>query len=225
MQPRANTRRRGIVYGINWLDPASGTIELAYVGKTRQRLRSREAQHRDDQPWSDLIVGDAYVLAEGPWTDAELDAVEEEFIKERRPPFNYEHNLDNPHRVPIPVARRQRWERDDEAGRPRWVKPDERAEQANRLHRPVGGTLVEGRSRLWWVTAAAWAGGWFLLAVMLWHAAAGLSVTGRWWTAALTPGLALAVETWRGPQLRRWLAPRVRQWLARLGRRIRRWLK
>jgi hypothetical protein len=116
-------RRRGVVYGIRTLDPENGAIVLGYVGQTFQALADREAQHREDQPWSDLIVDEAFVIACGWWTCAEIDAAEALYIRALRPTYNFEHNLDNPQRVPIWVARQQREQRDAVAGRAPWVPP------------------------------------------------------------------------------------------------------
>ncbi len=115
-------RRPGVVYGIRTHDPATGSTVLGYVGQTFQPLPAREAQHRAEQPWSDLIV-DVFVIARGRWTTAEIDAVEADRIRVLRPVYNHDHNLNNSGRVPIWLARRQRAERDRVAGRARWVPP------------------------------------------------------------------------------------------------------
>lgn len=108
----SQVRRRGIVYGINAVHPTVGGVVVGYVGQTVQVLRAREGQHRDDQPWSDLIVGDAYVVEEGWWTCDELTAREMWHIARLRPLYNYTGNLTNPDRIPIFEARRQRQARD-----------------------------------------------------------------------------------------------------------------
>ncbi|WP_051797277.1 hypothetical protein [Catenuloplanes japonicus] len=130
--------RRGIVYGITTLthecalamlrgEPITAGTEFGYAGKTRQRLAARERQHRDTQPWSDLIVGEAFVVEQGMWDEPELDARELAVIAGWRPRYNISGNWDNPGRVKPWDAVAQRHARDDAAGRPRWVPPVERA--------------------------------------------------------------------------------------------------
>jgi hypothetical protein len=136
---RASARRPGAVYGINLLDPATMTVRMDYVGQTRQRGRAREMQHRDDKPWEDLIVGSLVLLAEGVWTDAELDREEQQAIRRIRPRMNYEYNLHNPERIEIWRQQEQRWARDDAAGRPQWVPLDAR---------PLGGLLGQPVERV-----------------------------------------------------------------------------
>lgn len=125
-RPRTAVHRPGAVYGINLLDPATRAVRMDYVGQTRQKGRAREMQHRDDKPWEDLIVGSMVVLAEGVWTDTELDRQEQAAIRRIRPRMNYEHNLRNPERVEIWRQKELRWARDDAAGRPRWRPVEER---------------------------------------------------------------------------------------------------
>jgi hypothetical protein len=137
VRSRAGVRRPGAVYGINLLDPVTRMVRMDYVGQTRQKGRAREMQHRDSQPWEDLIVGSLLVLAEGMWTDAELDRQEQAAIRRVRPRMNYEHNLHNPQRIEIWRQREQRWARDDAAGRPRWV-PLENRQAGGLLGQPVG---------------------------------------------------------------------------------------
>jgi hypothetical protein len=79
--PRTATRRRGHIYGYLTLNPDDRTvIEFGYAGQSRQRRGRRDAQHRDCQPWEDLILGRPHVIADGWWTDDELDAIEQAVI-------------------------------------------------------------------------------------------------------------------------------------------------
>lgn len=113
------------MYGYRTLRPEANytTIELGYVGQTRQRLRSRDIQHREVQPFADIIVGEPYVIAQGMWTDAELDAAEQAAILRLRPRYNIDHNWGNPNRIQPWVAKQQRQGRDQAAGRVVWHPP------------------------------------------------------------------------------------------------------
>ncbi len=130
---RTAARYRGVVYGLDVLDHHTAqVVPNDYVGKTRQKGRARELQHRDTQPFADRIVGSARVLWEGMCTEAELDEMERRFIQRPgedpalRPRFNFVLNEDNPHRIPKWVQVEQRHQRDDAAGVPRWVPPAQR---------------------------------------------------------------------------------------------------
>lgn len=148
---RAGARRRGIVYGYRTLRPEDNyqSVELGYVGQTRQVLRARDGQHREVQPFSDIIVGDPFVLAEGLWTDGELDAAERAAIVQLRPRYNIEHNRANPGRIPPWIARRQRAARDAARGVPAWSPPV--AASAVRSWWPC---------RVWQLWVLAWLLGW-----------------------------------------------------------------
>ena len=141
-------RRPGWVYGILILDPVTREIRMDYVGKTRNPKR-REAEHREDQPFGDLIVGGLVIIEQGLWNDLELDDRETFHIHRALPRYNWQKNERNPHQIPKWVAREQRWARDRAAGRPLWVPPEERVAV------PVGtglGTL-SGRVSWWaWLT-------------------------------------------------------------------------
>ena len=130
---RTQRAYRGVVYGIDVLDHTTGQIvRNDYVGQTRQRGRAREMQHRDTQPWSDLIVGSPRVLWEGVCTDEQLDEMERRFIQdvEVRPRLNWKLNEDNPQHIPKWILIEQRHQRDDAEGRPRWVPAEERPRQS-----------------------------------------------------------------------------------------------
>lgn len=126
---RTPARYRGAVYGIDILDHETGqVVPNDYVGKTRQKGRARENQHRDTQPFSDRIVGSPRVLWEGICTEDELDEMERHFIQDVpvRPRMNWLMNEDNPHHIPKWVQIEQRHARDDAAGVPRWQPPEQR---------------------------------------------------------------------------------------------------
>ncbi|GAA0719746.1 hypothetical protein Drose_06045 [Dactylosporangium roseum] len=177
---RADVRRPGIVYGLNILDPVTGQVHADYVGQTRQQLLSRERQHRDERPFADLIVGDAFVVEQGSWTDAELDEREMFHIARLRPRMNHDGNLDNPARIPIWRQRQDRDVRDRAKGLPARQWPDPRPGPA-----PVPAVR---RSRLSprWRRRRSWAAGlvagWLVATVLLWWAdvtTAAVDVPGR----------------------------------------------
>lgn len=114
----------GIVYGIRTLDPTTlDRIELGYVGKTRQNLRTRETQHREDQPWEDIIVGSAHVIATGLWSDDDLDLTESWAIGLLAPRYNIDKNHNNANRIAPADAIEQRFARDRLRGVPLWMPP------------------------------------------------------------------------------------------------------
>ncbi len=181
---RAQARYRGVVYGIDLLEHASvmaGTPVIVpndYVGQTRQRGRGRENQHRDDKPWSDLIVGSPRVLWEGICTKDELDEMERRFIQDVpvRPRMNWRLNEDNPEQVPKWVQLEQRHQRDDARSVPRWVEPARRARQSLLDWEPpqparVGAVRRVSVPRKWrpvQVKVGLWSMSWFLIASAAW---------------------------------------------------------
>ncbi len=117
-------RREGIVYRFDTLDPASGAIECGYIGQTRRTLAQREAEHRGDKPWADLIVGQPRVIWAGEPTDEELDEIELRFIRELTPRYNIEGQKGARHAVPKWEQLDQRHDRDRALGRDLWVPVD-----------------------------------------------------------------------------------------------------
>jgi hypothetical protein len=108
------------LYRIYVLDPRTNytTTCLGYIGETAREPFIRFMEHLYDQPFGDTIVGKPQVdprafAGKGAVLTAERAAVEAE-----RPLYNYEWNQGNPDRIPIPVARRQREERDRARGVP-----------------------------------------------------------------------------------------------------------
>jgi hypothetical protein len=196
--PKPSTKRPGIVYAVDLIDHVTGEIRRAdYVGQTRQLLRSRAGQHRDDQPWSDLIVGDFYPVAQGTWTNAQLDAAEADMIDQLRPRMNYLLNEDNPERVPKWTQREQRWERDDAAGRPRWIHPDDRVDVPVPVVDRRGVVAPRWRLRWAWVaatwsasTAAIW------LCLTLAGLGAAMPLPAQAWLSVLVAGV--GVGRWQG---------------------------
>jgi hypothetical protein len=112
------------VYVADTLHPASGAVEVGYVGQTRRTLAEREAEHRGDKPWGDLIVGSFRIVWEGEPTDEELDEIERQFIRRLLPRYNVAGQIGMRHAVPKWEQVDARHRRDDELGRPRWVPID-----------------------------------------------------------------------------------------------------
>jgi hypothetical protein len=151
-----------------------GPPVVGYIGQTQQTVKQREGQHRDDKPFGDLIVGGSWVIEEGWWTEAELDARERHYIRRgvalmrggrpQRPIYNHDHNLGNRARVPIPRQVRQRQVRE-----PGWKPP--KPGRGLRVPRQRSGTIGWGRGPQmpkWKVRLLAVATQWLLTAVGLW---------------------------------------------------------
>jgi len=228
-RPRQQARYRGVVYGIDVIDHVTGEIvRNDYVGQTTQRGRGRENQHRDDQPWADLIVGSPRALWEGVCTDAELDEMERRFIQDVpvRPRLNWQLNEDNPHHIPKWVLVEQRHERDDREGRPRWVPPKQRTRDSllewGECPAPsVPRTRPPARAswRPWQQHVVGLGVAQVLLSVAGWIV---LAVKGMWvpeaWWAVPAAVLAVTVWAWLGFPVRR---QGRRKAVRRLKRRLR----
>jgi len=135
-------RRAGIVYAFECFNPESGAIECGYVGQTRRTLAEREAEHRGDKPWADLIVGSGRVVWTGEPTDEELDAIELRFIRTLSPRYNVDGQRGAPHAVPKWEQLDQRHARDRQLGRELWVPIDvyngeRRPERVQEWRRPA----------------------------------------------------------------------------------------
>ena len=187
--------RRSVVYGIPTLpvdqDPTSPTYGrvipgaapiVGYIGKSVQTVYQRQQQHRDTQSFADTICGGSWVIEEGWWTDAELSAREEWWIrngavlvrgqKPQRPVYNDKFNTGNPLRVEVGRAVEQRQIRE-----PGWVKPANGAPVPRQRTRGPGRDAVRAkrrRSRLRWtrrrIRAAVFAGVWVALFAGFWWA-------------------------------------------------------
>jgi hypothetical protein len=73
---------------------------LLYIGETGRLPFVRMLEHIYDQPWADEIG--SWVEDPRAWpSEASVLAAEEAAIRAELPRYNYEHNLGNPHRVPV----------------------------------------------------------------------------------------------------------------------------
>lgn len=210
---RTDTAYRGVVYGIDLLDHASVMADAPqivpddYVGKTRQRGRGRENQHRDDKPWSDLIVGSSHVLWEGICDEDELDQHERDLIREKRPRMNDKDNRWNRDRIEYEYQVAQRHERDRKFGRPLWQPPELRRRKSllewQTPDRPAHETAGRQKSKRrpfkrWQKYAIGWAITWPGSTLFGWVFAL-LEHWGGWeqtliGAASLLPGLLLLVR-------------------------------
>jgi hypothetical protein len=133
-------QRECALYRIYVLDPRTNykTICLGYIGETAREPFVRFLEHLYDQPFGDTIVGAPEVDPQRFTGKAEVLEAERLAVEAERPLYNHEWNLDNPDRIPIPVACRQRAERDRArggsgsaaAGRRRRAKPVPRSAPA-----------------------------------------------------------------------------------------------
>ncbi len=167
------------LYRIYGLDPRTGykTTTLIYIGETGREPFVRFVEHLYEQPFGDTIVGLPQVDPRVFGSKAQVWAAERAAIEAERPLYNYEWNLNNPRRIPIPVAREQRWARDRAAGRPQW-QPGERTQQ-------TGGRVSMSQS--WRHARARWSRQRIRRATRL----------SRWALAAAVWLVAFGLVTWR----------------------------
>ncbi len=215
---RTDTKYRGVIYGFDLLDHETGLkVRDDYVGKTRQRGRKRELQHRGDKPWEDLIVGSSHVLWEGICDEDELDRREREFIREKRPRMNDKENRWNRDRIDYDTQVRQRHERDDLNGGPRWV-PLEQRQRDSLLDWDEQPPAPARRPAsppqpwpLWKKHLVGWAIGWLVTTVAGWIVLVMQWDFTVWWhplagAASAMPGSILAViAAWTLIRLLAWL--------------------
>lgn len=161
--------------------------DLLYIGQTSRAAVARWAEHMDEQPWAHEVA--QWVRDPRVWpSERAVCRAEEAAIKAEWPRYNYEHNLRNPHRVPVYRQRRR-------AGAPTWPQP--------RLVRRQAAVRRAG----WW------AGGWATLALTLtlwiWlglHVPfAGAGLAGLTIASAVVWYAAVRVRRWRRQRRRpRW---------------------
>ncbi|MGK5682478.1 hypothetical protein [Actinoplanes sp. URMC 104] len=222
--PARTGLRWGQVYGIDvidhdsWMAGAPVIVVNDYVGQSRQKRRARENQHRDDKPWSDLIVGSPRVLWEGGCTDAELDEMERRFIQdvplEQRPRLNYLLNEDNPHRIEKYRQVNQRHARDGRRDEDPWQPTEYRPEAYG--YRPASQAHSAAPARRewkpWQKALAGYGGAYLTLILGGWVALEHWYDFDAWWQppaiCALIPPAALlaavvVLATTRGKKPRR----------------------
>lgn len=202
---RAARAYRGVIYGYDILDHETDVVvPNDYRGKTRQRGKLRELQHRERQQFADRIVGSANVLWEGICTDEELAEMERRFIQdaEVRPRLNVEMNEDNPHRIPKWKQIEQRHERDRAAGRPLWVPYEQRTRESllewDTPDRPAyerASPVRQRRSELkpWQKRTIGWGSAWLVSTLVLWLLDLLRWHLGGWVRTLVTAALAVAM--------------------------------
>lgn len=209
---QAQTAFRGVAYGFDVVDHASfmaGTPVVVpddYVGKTRQRGRAREMQHRDDKPWSDLIVGSSHALWEGICTEDELDEIERRLIREKAPRLNDRDNRWNPDRISLTEQVRQRRERDALRGDPPWAPLEQRRresllewdtpQQAAPLRRVRPRRRPARRWKPWQRRALGWFTTWAGLTVACWIAALAYHLGGWQQTGSVSAAVWAVLLGW-----------------------------
>lgn len=182
------------LYFIDVLDPRTNytTVTLGYIGETARAPFTRFIEHLYDQPFGDTIVGkprlDPRVF---PGKEA-VYVAEQAAVEQLRPLYNYEFNLGNPDRIPIPVAQRQRAERDLARGvtpttyAPTPERREARRPEPRRPRRPMSAWERRLRRRM---RRLAWkAGGYVAVSLAAWVALAYYEVTQGWREGAMGGG-------------------------------------
>lgn len=135
---------------------AKPRIVWDYVGQTVRGVEVREGEHVEDKPWADIIAGRPVTVAEGMWDKTKRDRREIAYIHQIRPRFNYDHNLENSRRIPLPRQVELRHARDDAARRPRWIPLELRTELAElAAERAVIGAGLDGNEPRYPLTVLA----------------------------------------------------------------------
>ncbi len=171
-------------------------LARAYIGETGRESFARLLEHIRDQPWGDTMAGWDVIGEYG--SKAEVLEAERKAILAEQPTYNVEWNGANEHRIPPPLAIRQRRSRDAaNPHRPPWVHPDDRRggrtavrfEPAAVESRPwpAWKKHLVGWPIAWLVTTVA---GWIALVVKWDFAAAWYPLAGA---ASALPGLVLLV--------------------------------
>ena len=199
--------------------PLTRVRVLGYVGETVRLPFERLMEHIYSQPWADTIIAwevdDVVYPGKAAVLEAEKFAVETEF-----PLYNYEWNLANPNRVEIWRAKQQRWARDDQRNRPRWVdsaSKTQRSRASDARPRPRNANRGGRRKAAeLWTLAVVGLTAWLLLALMTWHVTARLGVAGinqRIWWSLLTPVALGAYGHFLGPLTWMKIKKQIRRWV------------
>lgn len=200
---------------------AKPRIVWDYVGQTIRPLEVREAEHRDDKCWADVIAGSPIIVEQGMWTQQQRDDREIELIHRLLPRFNYEHNQPNLHRIEMWRQVQLRHARDDAGHQPRWLPLEQRTTLAlAEAERAIVAAGLDGNEPRWPLTMAwellcvlgRWLAGWprparrAAGAAAIWFGAViagtvGLGVVG--WPIRFALGCALLVSSWLAYLIRR----------------------
>ncbi|HEU5110595.1 MAG TPA: hypothetical protein VFT95_18805 [Micromonosporaceae bacterium] len=208
------------LYRIYVLDPRTNykTITLGYVGETARMPFTRFIEHLYEQPWGDTIVGHPEV---DPRRFAGKDAVlaaEKAAVEAERPLYNYEFNLNNPDRIPIPEAIRQRRQREAARGNPNW-QPGGKASGADTP--AVKPAAAPSRLARWWARRRWWVVGLATVWLVLFVGGIGLARRVLEGMNAVYGGAGLATAPFVLVQGEIWRR-RVERWWRNLGRPKRR---
>jgi hypothetical protein len=190
------------VYVFEGWDPHSGYTAktVVYVGETGRLPFERLLEHVYDQPWSDTITS-WRVLDEVYPDKASVLRAEDAAIKALCPLYNYEGNLGNPARIPIPEARRQRATRDAARGAQPWTAPAGPTGDVERA-RPQRSSLSpvwRRRRNVFLIRGTAW----LVLAVAVWVVCVRFLHLSPFRSAGPSACLSGAAMVWTAPYWRR----------------------
>ena len=184
------------LYRFMVIHPDTGQVVLGYIGETGRHPFKRLMEHIDSQPWHDTIEG--FHVDPRLFPDkASVLAAEKAAILAELPLYNHEHNLNNPHRIPMDVARQQAAAR--QAARLGAPPPPAPQRRPAAVRRPSAGRpparprwvpsrrtvrrVVRNRFTQWsavWLTATV--GLWAMLPALGSSGAAGFAAIGAtWW--------------------------------------------
>jgi hypothetical protein len=114
--------RPGIIYQFICRDwPNSDEPIIGYIGQTTQELEERTEQHEFGRPWADLIIEVFPIWQSESCTPEELDAMEQHYIRERKPRYNIEFQIGASWAVPKWEQIEQRQQRQLASGLPPWI--------------------------------------------------------------------------------------------------------